>query len=170
MGMTDQDLAPTDPERRHAATGRAPGPELRKHLRVQIDDTSTSFSIKGISTTLGSGRVSRGRAAINLSEGGAMLLVREPLPVGTPVVVRIEVADRQEYFEANGQVRWCGEEGTGGGEFQAGIEFVGLAPGELRKIDRMREWFGSSPNGQRPSPSRATNPSDTGSPEPESRR
>lgn len=147
MGMTDQDRGPTGLE------GQAPaGADLRKHLRVQIDDASTTFSIKGVSTSLGSGRVSRGRAAINLSEGGAMVLVREALPVGTQVVVRIEVADHQEFVEAAGQVRWCQDEGAGGNEFRAGIEFVGLPPAELRKIDRMREWFSSSAGKRRPAP------------------
>src|SRR5579872_2212400 len=85
-----------------------PAPEeQRKHLRMRIDDASTSFSLKGVSTSLGAGRVSRGRAAINLSEGGAMLLVCEPLAVGTRVVVRIEIEDREEFVEAAGEVRWC---------------------------------------------------------------
>jgi hypothetical protein len=120
-----------------------PGREQRKHLRMQIDDASTSFSIKGVSTSLGAGHVSRGRAAINLSEGGAMLLVCEPLAVGTRVVVRIEVEDREEFVEATGEVRWCEPEGRNGKDFHAGIEFVALPPEDRRKIDRMRDWFSS---------------------------
>jgi c-di-GMP-binding flagellar brake protein YcgR len=124
--------------------GTAPsGQDLRKHLRVQIDDASTSFSIKGISTSLGSGRASRSRAAINLSEGGAMLLVGESIPVGSKVIVRIEIEDRGEFVEAGGEVRWCEAEGTNGKGFHAGIEFADLTPEDHRKIGRMREWFSS---------------------------
>ena len=132
-GMDDRAALPSNPGR----------PEQRQHLRVQIDDASTSFSIKGVSTSLGAGHVSRGRAAINLSEGGAMLLVCDPLAVGTRVLVRIEIEDRQEFVEATGEVRWCEPEGRNGKDFHAGIEFVALPPEDRRKIDRMRDWFSS---------------------------
>lgn len=72
-----------------------------------------------------------------------MLLVCEPIPVGTPVIVRIEIEDRKQFVEAAGQVRWCEQDGRNDKDFHAGIEFAGLAPEELRKIDRMREWFNS---------------------------
>ncbi|HLY72749.1 MAG TPA: PilZ domain-containing protein [Planctomycetota bacterium] len=116
---------------------------MRKHLRFQIDDASTSFSIKGISTSVGSGRVSRGRAAINLSEGGAMLLVCESLPVGSPIIVRIEMDGQEEFIEAKAVVQWCEQDGRNDKDFHAGIQFEALSDADLRKIGRMREWFTS---------------------------
>jgi len=117
--------------------------DLRKHLRFQIDDASTSFSIKGVSTSLGLGRVARGRAAINLSEGGAMLLVCETIPVGTPIIVRVEIDGQEDFIDARGVVRWCEQDGRNDKDFHAGIEFDPLSDADLRKIDRMREWFTS---------------------------
>jgi hypothetical protein len=119
------------------------GRDLRKQVRFRIDDASTSFSIKGISTSLGSGRVNRGRAAINLSEGGTMLLLCEPMPVGTSIHVRIEIEGYQESIEAGGVVRWCEQEGRNDKEFRAGVEFVDLSAEQLRKINRMRDWTSS---------------------------
>jgi c-di-GMP-binding flagellar brake protein YcgR len=141
----EQDALPSDPRGETAA--RKPGApsreDLRKHLRFQIDDASTSFSIKGVSTSVGSGRVSRGRAAINLSEGGAMLLVCETLPVGTPIIVRIEMDGQEDFIEAKAVVRWCEQGGRNEKDFHAGIQFDALSDADLRKIDRMREWVTS---------------------------
>ena len=119
------------------------GRDLRKQVRFRIDDASTSFSIKGISTSLGSGRVNRGRAAINLSEGGTMLLLCEAMPVGTSIHVRIEIEGYEESIEAGGVVRWCEQEGRNDKEFRAGVEFVDLSAEQLRKISRMRDWTSS---------------------------
>jgi hypothetical protein len=121
---------------------------MRKHLRFRIDDASTSFSLKGVSTSLGSGRASRGRAAINLSEGGAMLLVCETIPVGTRMIVRIEVEECEEFIEAEGVVQWCEQDGRNDKDFHAGIQFVDLGEAGLRKVARMREWC-TSPESKR---------------------
>jgi hypothetical protein len=140
-----QDVVPSDHGNEATSSDRstATPQDLRKHLRFQIDESSTSFSIKGVSTSLGSGRVTRGRAAINLSEGGTMLLVCEPIPVGTPIVVRIEIDERKEFIETTGVVKWCERDGRNEKDFHAGIEFVGLSEADLRKIAKMREWFTS---------------------------
>jgi len=153
MGRKEEGMAGTNDRQSFPGGGESdpgtpprtepPVQELRKHLRIQIDDASTSFSIKGVSTSLGSGRVSRGRAAINLSECGAMLLVNEAIPVGSRVIVRIEIEEREEFVEASGEVRWCEPEGGNGKDFHAGIGFVGLSPEDHRKIARMQDWFGS---------------------------
>jgi hypothetical protein len=125
-----------------------PREDLRKHLRFRIDNASTSFVLKGVSTSEGAGRTSRGRAAINLSEGGTMLLVCEPIPVGTPICVRVEVEGYAEVVDAAGVVRWCEEDGRNGKDFHAGIEFIDLGDADLRKITKMREWL-DSPEAQR---------------------
>jgi len=117
--------------------------DLRKHVRFRIDEASTSFVIKGVSTSLVSGRMSQGRASINLSEGGTMLLVREPIPVGTPVSIRVEVEGYSEVLETSGVVRWCKLDGCNEKDYHAGIEFTDLGAAEHRKITKMREWLDS---------------------------
>jgi hypothetical protein len=122
-------------------TDERKGKESRKYLRFQIDDASTSFAIKGVSTALGEGKVSRGRASINLSEGGTLLLVSDTVPVGAAVTVRIEMEGYGEFVEAGGIVKWCEPSGRNEKDFRAGIEFVELSENDLRKISRMREWL-----------------------------
>jgi hypothetical protein len=129
-----------------ASTPQAPRPDLleqRKHVRFQIDEAPTSFSIKGVSISLGLGKVHRGRAAINLSEGGAMLLLCEPLPPGTKIVVRIEMEDMPQFIETSGVVRWCEKEGRNEKDFHAGIEFEPLDKAQLRMIEKMRDLLSS---------------------------
>jgi hypothetical protein len=141
----EQDARPSD-KRSETPGHDLPTPsrqDLRRHLRFQIDDSSTSFSIKGVSTSLGSGQVSRGRAAINLSEGGTMLLVCETIPIGTPIIIRIEIDGCDDFLEAAGVVQWCEQDGRNEKDFHAGIAFVGLCDADLRKIAKMREWFTS---------------------------
>jgi hypothetical protein len=121
--------------------------EQRKHVRFQIDEAPTSFSIKGISISLGLGKVHRGRAAINLSEGGAMLLLCEPLPPGANIVIRIEMEDMPHFIETAGVVRWCEKEGRNDKDFHAGIEFEPLDKTQVRMIDKMRDLL-SSPEAQ----------------------
>jgi hypothetical protein len=117
--------------------------EQRKHVRFQIDEAPTSFSIKGISISLGLGSVHRGRAAINLSEGGAMLLLCEPLAPGTKIVVRIEMDEATPFIETAGVVRWCEHEGRNEKDFHAGIEFEPLDKAQLRTIEKMRDLLSS---------------------------
>lgn len=131
---------------RATPTPPPPGPDLleqRKHVRFQIDEAPTSFSIKGISISLGLGKVNRGRAAINLSEGGAMLLLCEPLPPGTKIVVRIEIEGVAPFIETPGVVRWCEKEGRNDKDYHAGIEFEQLDNAQLRKITQLCDLLSS---------------------------
>jgi len=117
--------------------------DLRRHLRFRIDDASAKLYIKGFLTTLGLGRVNQVRAAINLAEGGTLLLVRQPIPVGTQVVVRIDLERFGDLIESTGVVRWCTQSSKSDQDYYAGIEFAGLSPADLKKIVRMRDWFTS---------------------------
>ena len=141
MAATNQPepILPNDGQAPSTNDPSATSRELRKHLRFRIDEASTSFSVKGVSTTLGAGKASRSRATINLSEGGTLLLVCEPIPVGTPILVRIEIDELEECVEASGVVRWCEQEGRNDKDFHAGIEFIGLSEEDLRKIGKLRE-------------------------------
>ncbi|HLF93387.1 MAG TPA: PilZ domain-containing protein [Planctomycetota bacterium] len=143
------------------SSGRLPKPpkrELRRHLRFRIDDASAQVSLKGFLTSFGLGKVHKARAAINLSEGGVLLLTREPIPEGTPVTVRIEMERYSDFIEAAGVVKWCEQGAHREEEYYAGIEFRGLAPGDLKKIAQMREWFNSPEYKARRATRRRTQP------------
>jgi hypothetical protein len=64
---------------------------MRRHLRFHVERASATLTVKGFLTTLGLGRVNKARAAVNLSEGGVLLLAGEPLAAGTRVQVRVEM-------------------------------------------------------------------------------
>ncbi len=144
-----------------ASSGRQPKPskrELRKYLRFRIDDASAQFHIKGFLTRFGLGRMHKAHAAINLSEGGVLLLARESLPVGSKVTVRIEMEKYADFIEAAGVVQWCEQSARGDHDYYAGIEFIGLDPAALKKIAQMREWFTSPEYKTRNATRRRTRP------------
>src|SRR5579864_5439306 len=85
----------------------------RKFLRFRIDEASANLSCKGYLYTLGQGRANKARGAIDLSEGGALLLTCEPMPVGMKVQVRIETEDGRDFLEAAAEVRWSKDGKTG---------------------------------------------------------
>src|SRR5579862_2342066 len=114
--------------------------ESRKFLRFRIDEASANLSCKGYLYSLGLGKANKARAAIDLSEGGVLLLTCEPIPVGTKVRVRIETEAGRDFLEAAAEVRWSKESQTG---HYTGVEFSGLGDAEIRKIARMREEIAS---------------------------
>jgi len=139
----------------HPALPRA---ESRRHLRFKIDEADANLSLKGFLTSLGLGRANKARAAINLSEGGVMLLVRELLPEGAKVMVRIEMEKYSEVIEAPGEVRWCEQSARNEKDYYAGIQFTGLGPADLKKIGQMRDWFTSAEYKTRSATRRRTPP------------
>ena len=129
-----------------ASPGNHAGPprqELRQHFRFRIEDASADLYLKGFLTSIGLGRVNKARAAINLSEGGTLLLTRERIETGTRVLVRIEMERFEDVIEAEGIVSWCEQSGKNDKDWYAGIEFKGLTPADGKKIANMREWFTS---------------------------
>ena len=129
-----------------ASSGRHPKPpgrELRKHLRFRVDDASAQLHVMGFLTSIGLGRANQARAAVNLSEGGVLLLVRKLLAPGTRVRVRIEMEKYADVIEAEGVVQWCEPSARSEKDYYAGIAFTGLAAADLKKIAQMREWFHS---------------------------
>lgn len=132
--------------------------ELRTFMRFRIEDASAEMFVKGFFTSFGLGRVNKGRAAINLSEGGVMLLVSETVPVGTKVTVRIDMEKYEDIIEATGVVRWCEQSARSDKDFYAGIQFTGLGDADLKKIAKMREWFTSPEYKTRTATRRRNNP------------
>jgi len=117
--------------------------DLRKHLRFRIDDASAKLYVKGFLTSIGLGRANKARAAINMSEGGVMLLIQEIIPKGTKVTIRIEMEKFSDVVEATGVVCWCEQSAKSNKDFYAGIQFDKLDDGDLKKIAQMRDWFTS---------------------------
>jgi len=142
MADSESGRASLSEVRGHPASGSTPKPsgrEVRKYLRFRIDEASAGPPVKGFLTSLGFGRANKARAAINLSEGGVMLLVREPLPAGMKVRIRLEMEGCSDFVETTGEVRWCDRAARNIQESQAGIQFTGLSPADLNKIAEMRE-------------------------------
>ena len=145
MAESPQASDPQEP-RKPASSGaysKSTRQELRRYLRFRIEDASAELFIKGFFTSFGLGRVNKGRAAINLSEGGVMLLVRETIPVDTKVMIRIDMEKYEDTIEATGVVKWCEQSARSDKDFYAGIEFTGLGDADLKKISKMRQWFTS---------------------------
>ena len=145
--MAEQPLqVPNAPEARKDSSGyhpRVQRQDLRKHLRFRVDDASAAMYVQGFLTSIGLGRVNKARAAINLSEGGTLLLARDRIPPGTKVLVRIEMERFEDVIEVEGVVCWCGQSGKNDKDYYAGIEFNNLTPSDAKKIANMREWFTS---------------------------
>jgi hypothetical protein len=114
---------------------------MRKHLRFHVDGASAKLYVKGFLTTLGLGRVNKARAAVNLSEGGVLLLAGESLAAGTQVQVRVDMEKYDDVIETSGVVRWCFQSARNDREFYVGIMFTGLDPKDQKRIAKMRDWF-----------------------------
>jgi len=70
--------------------------------------------------------------AVNVSEGGLCLHLREPLPEGEVVRVEFTLPPDGPHVEAEARVVWSGEGGAGGtGHSETGVRFETLAA-ELR--------------------------------------
>lgn len=117
--------------------------ELRKYLRFRIDDALAKLLVNGFLSLLGLGRASKTRGAINMSEGGVMLLMGENIAVGTEVTIRIEMEKYSDFVESLGEIRWCRQSARCEDEYYVGIAFAGLGSVDQKKIAQMRDWFTS---------------------------
>jgi hypothetical protein len=117
--------------------------ESRKYPRFRIDEARIRLATKGFLTSLGIAKGNKARRAVNLSEGGVMLLLDEKITVDSKVTVRIEMERHADYIESAGQVRWCEQSARSAKDYYAGVEFTGLGPADLKKIGQMRDWFTS---------------------------
>ena len=150
-------LKPTQaPEANHRALAPAKAPgdppssptipaetNLRKSLRFRIDEAVARMYVKGLLTSIGLGRANAVRAAVNLSEGGVLILASERFRPDTRIRVRIEMEKYDDVLECDGMVRWCAGSARNPGYYFVGIAFEGLTPAQSRKIAAMRAWFTS---------------------------
>ena len=117
-----------------------PNLNRRKYPRFKVDGASVNLQKDGLFTAIGLGKSNKGRAALDLSESGARVLITERLAVGTKIRLKIEMEKYQDSVEVEGVIRWCVPYKR---EFQAGIKFSGTDPSICRKIALMHDWFSS---------------------------
>ena len=94
-------------------------------LRVAQDGANVNLYKDGLFTALGLGKSNKGKAALDLSESGARVLVIEHLAPGTKIRLKIEMDKYQDSVEVDGVIRWCVPYRR---EFQAGIMFSEADP------------------------------------------
>jgi hypothetical protein len=119
-----------------------PHDNRRRFPRFSVDGARIRLYREGFLASLGLARGNRGRAVLDLSEGGARVLLTEHLAPRTKVRLRIEMERYQDAIEVAGEVRWCVPRGRPS-NFQAGIQFTEGDPALRRKIALMHEWFAS---------------------------
>ena len=78
----------------------------RRHLRFRIEDVSAQMYAKGLLSTVGLGRANVAQAAVNLSEGGILLLAKERFQPGARVRIHIEIETVRDALDCDGIVRW----------------------------------------------------------------
>lgn len=112
----------------------------RRHPRFRVDGATINLYREGLLTALGLGKSNKGRAALDLSETGARVLIVEHLAPGAKVKLKIDMEKYKDSIEVEGIVRWCVPHKN---EFQAGIMFTETDQAVRRKIAAMHDWFAS---------------------------
>jgi len=122
------------------ATGRS---ERRKHSRFGVDEATATLYKEGTLVLFGMGRRNKALGPVDLSEGGARLRTRERLDAGAKVRVTLAFDKFDDKIEALGEVRWSREDPRNQDEYHAGVMFLNLEPGQVKKIGHMRGYFTS---------------------------
>src|SRR6185295_19529335 len=93
MGETNGAVPPssTGGKQEHSSSVRMKRPELRQYPRFRTDEAKTELYLKGFLTTIGIGRKNEARSAVNLSEGGMLLVTHTKLTAGAKVQLRFEM-------------------------------------------------------------------------------
>lgn len=117
------------------------GRERRQWERFLLDECSVSVNRRGFAA-LFEGGANIARKVLDLSEGGAQIVVARELRVGSRVRVTLHLDKFQDGLDAEGTVRWV-RKPNGKREIRVGVEFTGLNEAERRKIQSMKSWFTS---------------------------
>lgn len=126
-----------------ASKGEKPGQrDLRTHPRFRVDDATAVVYPEKFLNKFGLSKGNRAKAAVNLSEGGALVVLAGPLEEETRVRIRVEVGKFKDVFECAGEVRWC-RAGSEAGKYFAGVRFLDLLPGDKAKIANLRKMLTS---------------------------
>lgn len=114
-----------------------PRGERRRHPRFAIRGARAVLTPEGTLLLADSGN--RAIGAVDLSEGGARLRTRGPVPLGAPVRVTLEFAEPPGRVDARGEIRWNRKIPRAGRGAHAGVMFVGLTPAQARAIRRLEK-------------------------------
>jgi len=140
--------SPSAPPRGDSSSSQHAAPEpkgsdRRRHGRFEVDQISAQLYKEGLLAFIGVGKGNLARAAIDVSEGGAQLLVHERLPAGTKVRLKIAVEKYKDVVEAAGIVRWCYQSAKKKDDFYVGVQFAEMDNLQSRKVKLMKDWFTS---------------------------
>jgi Tfp pilus assembly protein PilZ len=130
-------------QKQESASGRNQRADLRKHPRFRVEDAKTEVYLKGFLAKIGLNRKNEARVAVNLSEGGLLVVTHRKLAPGAKVLLRIEMEKFKDIIDAEGEVRWCGASAKDKSDYYVGISFVKLAQENISRISQMRAWFTS---------------------------
>lgn len=144
MGESSAAVPPPSGGHQEHTSTRLKRAELRKHPRFRTDeDAAVRLHIQGFLTKIGLALKNEARSAVNLSQGGALLLTHSKLQAGTKVKVRIEIEKYHDVIETDGEVRWCFQSAKEQNDYYAGIQFRDLPPAKAALIAKMHSWYTS---------------------------
>jgi Tfp pilus assembly protein PilZ len=137
-------MSDTEARRNPETTPAKSKPEdLRKSPRFRIENAKTELYLKGFLSKIGLNRKNEARVAVNLSEGGILVVTHRKMNPGEKVLLRIEMEKFKDVIDAEGEVRWCGVSAKDPSDFYVGISFVKLSQEKISRISQMRAWFTS---------------------------
>jgi hypothetical protein len=117
------------------------GDNRRRHARFQVSSTQVLLFRNGLLTALKLGS-NKARKVVDLSAGGARILVTEKLSVKQKVRLKITLEKYQDEIDIDGEVKWCFPS-TNKKDFYVGIKFTTDDSTTSRKMAALQEWFTS---------------------------
>jgi c-di-GMP-binding flagellar brake protein YcgR len=82
------------------------------------------------------------REVVDLSPGGAQVLVVEPLEPGALIRFSLHMETLPDTLDVQAAVRWSKpDRGTAGDSHRVGLQFLNLSDDRRRMIEFMRKWF-----------------------------
>ena len=117
--------------------------ELREHTRFRMDEAAVHLHLKGFLTPLGIGLKNEARSAVNLSEGGILVITHSKLKPGSRIRIQIDLEKYKDRIQADGEVRWSYQSARDASDFYSGIQFKNLPASQAALIAKMRAWFTS---------------------------
>ena len=116
--------------------------ELRVYPRFRVNDSPAVVYPEKFLNKLGLSRSNRAEGAVNLSEGGVLVSLKQAIEEGTRVRLKVEVESFNDVIECAGEIRWC-KAAAKNGKFYAGIQFLDLSPEAVKRIAHLRRVLSS---------------------------
>ncbi len=115
----------------------------RRQPRFEIDDAGATLETGGFLSKIGLGKSDTKCRTLDLSSGGACLLVQERHAPGAKFRIRIRIEKYDDEIDTQAEVRWCHQNPKRAGVFTVGVKFLSVDESLARKISLMQEWFTS---------------------------